>query len=182
MSGIGGAVRSFCAEAEAEPDNFGRRLHPRYWLAYDSRANVRDATMPVAFCAANHRHSIFCIVPPHILREIAKRGDAAHRQTALDATGWRLQEQHEADRERHTSGRAGETGTAWSIEPGCSFRVSRVYRCNTAPPPIGLLGLRPKDFYCRCLEISLARPRPPRRQLPANPPACSAKPRRCAPT
>ncbi len=32
----------------------------------------------------NHRHSIFCIVPPHILNEIAVKGTDAQRQVAVD--------------------------------------------------------------------------------------------------
>src|SRR6266478_7160924 len=35
-------------------------------------------------CHVNHRHSIFCIVPPHILREMARNGNAAQRDAALD--------------------------------------------------------------------------------------------------
>ena len=35
-------------------------------------------------CEIRHRHSIFCIVPPHVLREIARRGNAAQRNAALD--------------------------------------------------------------------------------------------------
>jgi Zn-dependent metalloprotease len=35
-------------------------------------------------CHVNHRHSIFCIVPPHVLREIARRGNPAERDAALD--------------------------------------------------------------------------------------------------
>jgi Zn-dependent metalloprotease len=36
-------------------------------------------------CAClGHRHSIFCILPPYILREIANRGDADQRKFALD--------------------------------------------------------------------------------------------------
>jgi len=35
-------------------------------------------------CQLNYRHSIFCIVPPHILREVARRGNAAQRNAALD--------------------------------------------------------------------------------------------------
>ena len=31
-----------------------------------------------------HRHSIHCIVPPHVLREIAQNGDPAERRSALD--------------------------------------------------------------------------------------------------
>src|SRR5262249_27552512 len=33
---------------------------------------------------AIHRHSIFCIVPPHVLHEIARRGNAAQRNAALN--------------------------------------------------------------------------------------------------
>jgi len=36
-------------------------------------------------CSFAHRHSIFCILPPHILREIARNGNAAQRDAALDA-------------------------------------------------------------------------------------------------
>ena len=35
-------------------------------------------------CESRHRHSIFCIVPPHVLREIARHGNAAQRNAALD--------------------------------------------------------------------------------------------------
>jgi len=35
-------------------------------------------------CHLSHRHSIFCIVPPHVLREIARRGNPAQRDAALD--------------------------------------------------------------------------------------------------
>src|SRR5439155_9784290 len=35
-------------------------------------------------CETRHRHSIFCIVPPHVLREIARNGNAAQRNAALD--------------------------------------------------------------------------------------------------
>ncbi|WP_428266598.1 M4 family metallopeptidase [Haliangium sp.] len=34
-------------------------------------------------CTALHRHSIFCIVPPHVLREISKNGSAQQRDAAL---------------------------------------------------------------------------------------------------
>jgi Zn-dependent metalloprotease len=34
---------------------------------------------------AYHRHPIFCILPPHILRHIARRGSAPQRDRALDA-------------------------------------------------------------------------------------------------
>ena len=35
-------------------------------------------------CHAIHRHSIFCIVPPHVLHEIAGRGNSARRNAALN--------------------------------------------------------------------------------------------------
>jgi Zn-dependent metalloprotease len=35
-------------------------------------------------CQKHHRHSIFCIVPPHVLREVARNGNAAQRNAALD--------------------------------------------------------------------------------------------------
>ena len=35
-------------------------------------------------CQRGHRHSIFCILPPHVLREIARNGNAAQRNAALD--------------------------------------------------------------------------------------------------
>jgi Zn-dependent metalloprotease len=35
-------------------------------------------------CQLFHRHSIFCIVPPHVLREVARNGSAAQRNAALD--------------------------------------------------------------------------------------------------
>jgi Zn-dependent metalloprotease len=34
-------------------------------------------------CCVSHRHSIFCILPPHVLREMARRGNAAQRSAAL---------------------------------------------------------------------------------------------------
>lgn len=36
-------------------------------------------------CTSDHRHSIFCILPPHVLREIARNGNAAQRNAALNA-------------------------------------------------------------------------------------------------
>jgi Zn-dependent metalloprotease len=36
-------------------------------------------------CHIGHRHSIFCILPPHVLREIARRGSPTQRNTALRA-------------------------------------------------------------------------------------------------
>jgi Zn-dependent metalloprotease len=35
-------------------------------------------------CQLRHRHSIFCILPPHVLREIARNGNTAQRNAALD--------------------------------------------------------------------------------------------------
>lgn len=34
-------------------------------------------------CPAGHRHSIFCLLPPHVLREIARRGTPAQRDAVL---------------------------------------------------------------------------------------------------
>jgi Zn-dependent metalloprotease len=39
--------------------------------------------MHARFCHLGHRQSIFCIVPPHVLHEMARRGSAAQRDTAL---------------------------------------------------------------------------------------------------
>jgi Zn-dependent metalloprotease len=39
------------------------------------------------YCQQNHRHSIFCILPPHILHEIAKRGSQRQRDWALLTLG-----------------------------------------------------------------------------------------------
>jgi len=36
-------------------------------------------------CQVGHHHSIFCILPPHVLREIARRGNPAQRNAALKA-------------------------------------------------------------------------------------------------
>jgi Zn-dependent metalloprotease len=36
-------------------------------------------------CRHGHRHSVFCILPPHVLREIARNGNPAQRNAALDA-------------------------------------------------------------------------------------------------
>jgi len=41
--------------------------------------------MHVRTCQAGHQHSIFCILPPHVLREIARRGSPAQRNAALNA-------------------------------------------------------------------------------------------------
>jgi Zn-dependent metalloprotease len=38
-------------------------------------------------CYPNHRHSIFCILPPHILNEIAKNGTPQQRESALQTLG-----------------------------------------------------------------------------------------------
>ena len=35
-------------------------------------------------CPGMHRHSIYCILPPHMLREMARRGSNAQRNMALD--------------------------------------------------------------------------------------------------
>jgi Zn-dependent metalloprotease len=40
-------------------------------------------TKEIAMCM-KHRHSIFCILPPHILRNIARNGSQAEREAALD--------------------------------------------------------------------------------------------------
>ncbi len=34
-------------------------------------------------CGISHRHSIFCILPPHVLHEMARRGNPAQRDIAL---------------------------------------------------------------------------------------------------
>ncbi|MBF9254717.1 M4 family metallopeptidase [Pontibacter sp. 172403-2] len=38
-------------------------------------------------CHTHHRHSIFCILPPYLLRAIAENGDKAARNMALEALG-----------------------------------------------------------------------------------------------
>jgi Zn-dependent metalloprotease len=40
--------------------------------------------MHTHICRIGHRHSIFCLLPPHVLREIAKRGNQNQRNAALD--------------------------------------------------------------------------------------------------
>jgi Zn-dependent metalloprotease len=47
-------------------------------------------------CASNHRHSIFCILPPYMLREVARRGSAAQRNMALNTLA--LDTTHRAQR------------------------------------------------------------------------------------
>ncbi len=47
-------------------------------------------------CTSRHRHSIFCILPPHILREVARRGSAAQRDIALNTLA--LDTTHRAQR------------------------------------------------------------------------------------
>ena len=47
-------------------------------------------------CESRHRHSIFCIVPPHILREMARHGNAAQRNAALNSLA--LDATHRAQR------------------------------------------------------------------------------------
>jgi hypothetical protein len=34
-------------------------------------------------CRNSHHHSIFCILPPHVLREMARRGNTTQRNIAL---------------------------------------------------------------------------------------------------
>lgn len=36
-------------------------------------------------CQLGHRHSIFCILPPHVLRAIARNGNSSQRNAALNA-------------------------------------------------------------------------------------------------
>src|SRR5689334_13543090 len=43
--------------------------------------------MQLHTCHQPYRHSIFCIVPPHVLREMARHGNAAQRNAALDTLG-----------------------------------------------------------------------------------------------
>jgi Zn-dependent metalloprotease len=40
--------------------------------------------MPLHIFDAHPRHSIFCILPPHMLREMARRGSTAQRNAALN--------------------------------------------------------------------------------------------------
>ena len=40
--------------------------------------------MSTYYCGCNHRHSIFCIVPPHMLRALARNGNEEERGYALD--------------------------------------------------------------------------------------------------
>lgn len=47
-------------------------------------------------CHAAHRHSIFCILPPHVLHEMVRRGNAAQRNAALRTLG--LDGSHRAQR------------------------------------------------------------------------------------
>ena len=47
-------------------------------------------------CQARHRHSIFCILPPHVLREMAQRGTPAQRNAALGTMA--LDSTHRAQR------------------------------------------------------------------------------------
>jgi len=47
-------------------------------------------------CESRHRHSIFCILPPHILREMARRGSTAQRNAALSTMA--LDATHRAQR------------------------------------------------------------------------------------
>src|SRR5207237_4285141 len=55
------------------------------WRQADVREqSLREIVMLSYGCESTHRHSIFCIVPPHVLREIARNGSAAQRNAALD--------------------------------------------------------------------------------------------------
>jgi len=47
-------------------------------------------------CESRHRHSIFCILPPHVLREMARHGSAAQRNVALNTLA--LDATHRAQR------------------------------------------------------------------------------------
>jgi Zn-dependent metalloprotease len=40
--------------------------------------------MQMQTCVREHRNSIFCILPPHVLREMARNGNAAQRNAALN--------------------------------------------------------------------------------------------------
>src|SRR5260370_41467425 len=46
--------------------------------------SVRESVMQSCSYESRHRHSIFCILPPHILREMARHGSAAQRNAALN--------------------------------------------------------------------------------------------------
>ena len=46
--------------------------------------SVQEIFMQPYGCESRHRHSIFCILPPHILREMARHGSAAQRNAALN--------------------------------------------------------------------------------------------------
>ena len=49
--------------------------------AADTTCSPRRTSMHA--CHDHDRHSIFCILPPHVLEAIAKEGDAEHREWAL---------------------------------------------------------------------------------------------------
>src|SRR4051794_13628738 len=44
----------------------------------------QEFAMHAHTCSTGRRHSIFCILPPHVLREIARNGNTAQRNAALD--------------------------------------------------------------------------------------------------
>ena len=53
-------------------------------------------------CQHDHRHSLFCILPPHMLESIAEAGDAKARKWALNTLVGRYVAAHRAD---HDAGR-----------------------------------------------------------------------------
>ena len=69
-------------------------------------------------CGVNHRHSIFCIMPPHVLREMARRGNAAQRNVALKTLA--LDGTHRTQRIMHsllaTAPRIAITGAAPKVK------------------------------------------------------------------
>jgi Zn-dependent metalloprotease len=62
-----------------------------------------------------HRHSILCIVPPHLLREIAKNGNAEERAFALDTLS--LDTTHRASRAAMNQEGAMPVGAAVPLLP-----------------------------------------------------------------
>ncbi len=51
-------------------------------------------------CGISHRRSIYCILPPHVLREMARRGSAAQRNAALKTLA--LDSTHRTQRIMHS--------------------------------------------------------------------------------
>src|SRR5215216_2410687 len=51
------------------------------WRAFCGSASKKGAHMRQQ---PGHRHSIFCILPPHVLRDIARTGTEEQREAALD--------------------------------------------------------------------------------------------------